>query len=225
LDHERRFAASAAHELRTPIAEIRAIADVARRIGSTDALSTAASDISQVAGQMESVLAALLRLSKRRMELHAESFTEIHIAAAVEQALRRHRAGLASRGVVLRVHVPDELRCKTDSASLATILGNLADNAAEYTPDEGAITITARVGHGRLELEFANGPVALTVDEVARMFDPFWRKNSARASGDHAGLGLAIVRAMCESLDGQVRAELTDGRLRILVTLPVVAES
>ncbi|MCX5688391.1 MAG: HAMP domain-containing sensor histidine kinase [Planctomycetota bacterium] len=222
LERERRFNENAAHELRTPLAEIRATADVARRLQGRESIELAVADISQSAAQMDAVLAALLRISRRRMEGELRPPSPVEIDAIVNRALARHTERLSTRGITLRGVVPNSISIMSDPAAIATIVSNLIDNAAQYTPDGGDILVELTRQDAAVRLFVRNGPVDLSSTEVQQMFEPFWRKDPTRGEGDHSGLGLAIVKAMCDGLDASVGASLNQQRqLTLAVSLPL----
>jgi signal transduction histidine kinase len=223
LERERRFSQNAAHELRTPLAEIRATADVARRLQGRESLEVAIADITQSAAQMDAVLSALLRISRRRMEGQQHPPSLVEVSLLVNRALSRHTERLAARGITLRGVVPESISIMSDPAAIATIVSNLIDNAAQYTPEGGDILVELSFQDSAARLRVSNSPVDLSSVEVQQMFEPFWRKDPTRGEGDHSGLGLAIVKAMCDGLDGSIIASLSPQRqLTVVVSLPPV---
>jgi signal transduction histidine kinase len=171
---------------------------------------------------MEAVLSALLRISRRRTDVDQRPPTRVDVGALTSRAVKRHEASLAQRRISVMDRVGGSIVVMGDAAALGTIVSNLIDNAAEYTPEGGELSVTAELVDGTLRFDVANGPVTLTADEVERMFEPFWRRDPTRGDGEHSGLGLAIVRAMCESLDGEVIGSLEEGgRLRMRVVVGV----
>ncbi len=228
LERERRFSENAAHELRTPLAEIRVIADVARRLGTTQAAADAVQDIAQSAAQMDAVLSALLRISRRTMESERHPptpFDTASLAAVAERALRRHAEALAQRRVRTTLDAGPARSLIGDAAAIGTILSNLIDNAAEYTPEGGTISVGIAADDHALTLQVRNAPVTLTQSDIERMFEPFWRKDPTRGRGEHSGLGLPIVRAMAESMNASATASLdaATATLTMAVRIPTPA--
>ena len=85
------------------------------------------------------------------------------------------------------------------------MISNLLSNAAAYTTERGAIHV--REGRGDVLLEVVDTGPPIPEDVLPRVFDRFWRADGARSGGAHTGVGLALVRAICEALDLSVSAE------------------
>lgn len=224
LERERRFSENAAHELRTPLAEIRVIADVARRLGTTQAAADAVHDIAQSAAQMDAVLSALLRISRRTMKSERHPPTPLDtagLAAVATRALKRHAEALSQRRIRTTLEAPTPRSLVGDAAAIGTILSNLIDNAAEYTPDGGSISVLIAADDHALTLQVRNAPVTLTQSDIERMFEPFWRKDPTRGRGEHSGLGLAIVHAMADSMNASATASLDAATATLTMTVRI----
>jgi signal transduction histidine kinase len=93
------------------------------------------------------------------------------------------------------------------------IARNLLENAVEYSPVDGEVE--CRVGDNRLVV--VNRQEGIGEGDVAHVFEPFWRKDKARAGGVHAGLGLALVRAYAGAMGGKAEAGVAEGVFRVEV--------
>jgi two-component system sensor histidine kinase QseC len=219
MERERRFTDAAAHELRTPIAELRTITDVADRWPEPQRLHRSIGDARAVVSQMEDLLESLLAAARGESaceERPIESVAILPLARtlsgdAVERT-RPRRVSWTFEG--------DEGACWTGPrAAIAAIVRNLIDNAADYTPDGGTVRVAATTNGQGGGLEVENGPVSLEPQDVHRIFEPFWRADAARSDRRHRGLGLSIVMSLAEALRLRRDLELTpEGRLRIRFT-------
>ena len=124
-------------------------------------------------------------------------------------------ARAAERGLRVEFALGGKIAGHADPVLLRSILGNLFDNAVDYTPPGGAIAVALTANAGRAELSVSNPAGALTAEDVARLFERFWRKEAARSgSGHHAGLGLPLARSFAESMEWTLTAALeAEGRL------------
>ena len=102
------------------------------------------------------------------------------------------------------------------------VLSNLLDNAVEYTNEAGQIWVTACYTDDSIELTVANTGCHLTSEQVAQVFDCFWRSDASRTSiGTHCGLGLPLVQRLVNALGGSAAAEVQSGGVfTIRLTLP-----
>lgn len=223
LDRERRFSANAAHELRTPLAEIRTLADVAGRVGTPTASAAALTEISLAASQAQTLLNTLLTLARPDAST-SEPAREFDAAAALQQQLDRHHEHLQHHQITTEI-TPGVFSFTAPPAAFATMVSNLVDNAAEYTEPGGSITAQFISEPAHLVLVLRNGPVPVLLrpgpEDLPRLFEPFWRKDPRRADGRHSGLGLALVALLAEHLGGAVSPSLpADNLFEIRVRLP-----
>ena len=213
-DRERRFVADASHELRTPIAVIKAELEGALRRRPADpdvreALTAAVDECDRLAQLAEDLLVVAragdgaLPVRPRRLE-----------AAEVLEGVRlRFATRAAEHGREIGVEAPEGLALHADEQRLGQALGNLVDNALRH--GVGEITLRARAAAGSVELEVADEGPGFAPELAGRAFERFARGDEARTRGG-AGLGLAIVRAIAEAHGGG--AELAgDAAVRIRI--------
>jgi signal transduction histidine kinase len=131
-------------------------------------------------------------------------------AGLVNDCWRLHAEDAAARGIVFENALPADLECSADRGILSLVIGNLLDNAAAYTNDGG--TIRAEVaGERPVEIVFSNTGCRLGPDQVARVFDRFWRGDPSRAgTGAHCGLGLALVQRAMRAIGGTATASIRE---------------
>jgi two-component system OmpR family sensor kinase len=206
FERERRFVADAGHELRTPVAVVRAEVEGALRAGGHDpqvreALVAALEECDHLAQLAEDLL-VVARAGEGELPLDRE---QIEIKRLLEGVRTRFADRARERGRELRVDADDGLRVEADDLRLRQALGNLVDNAMRY--GEGEIVLRSR-GNGGVELEVADEGPGFAPDIAQRAFERFARGDVARTRGG-TGLGLAIVKAIAEAHGG--RAEIVQG--------------
>ena len=202
LQHERTLTADAAHELRTPLAALRAQAQVALRSRDegerSEALQALIGGVDRATRLVETVL-TLARLDARsidRAALPAVSLEEI--AAEAVDALR---ASPRARTIRIEVDVPT-LTIRADRDSLPIALRNLGENALRHAASR--MRIEARAETDELIIAVRDDGPGMTADKRARAFDRFYRGGP---DGGGAGLGLALVKRVAEMHGGHVRFE------------------
>jgi signal transduction histidine kinase len=202
LKRERRFTADAAHELRTPVAELRSLCEVALAAGDPKAAAEALADAREIAGEMERLIEALLAL---RRSGEKAVLVPVDAAALAQEAWNAAAEEAAKRSLAISWQGAQSAPVLCDKTLLLGVLRNLFDNAVHYTPPGGSIE--CRISAAQVLLR--NRPHNLTAADIAHLKEPFWRKDAAR-SGPHAGLGLALVEAYCRSFGGEFTISLEE---------------
>jgi signal transduction histidine kinase len=211
---ERTFSANLAHELRTPLAELRTLSEVALRWpDDTAALTEALTDIHAAGLQMESIVVNLLDLARCEGGLHVVRSGELVLSQAVEECWTKVEDEADGKGITLAHQIPAELAITTDREKLDRILVNLLSNAVAYSPAGSEVRCAAHADGSGFALSVSNPTEALEQADLPLLFDRFWRKDAARAEARHAGLGLPLVAAFCALLGIAVEARLSAERV------------
>ncbi len=203
MDAERRFTADAAHELRTPIAGIRAQAQAALGEGDEARRRHALTATLQGCDRASHLVGQLLTLS--RIESGAQpAWQPVELAALVRQVAAELAPQALDRQQVLELQADGPCRVMGDAALLAVLVRNLVDNAVRYSPPGASIrlAVAARAGHVLLTVE-DSGPGMGDAD-TGRLGERFFRVLGSGQGG--SGLGWSIVRrvAACHGAAVQV---------------------
>ena len=218
LARERRFTSAAAHELRTPITELRALAEVALK-WPQDGTRLPQGTL-ELAQQMEGVVASLLDLTRAdagRVELQRE---RVLPREWIDAALASNTAAIGEKSLHVELDCEPGLAFETDPRLARSVVGNLVENALLHSPAGGQIRIRARNDAGRFELEVANSRGTLDAADLPRLGEPFWRKDAARGDRAHVGLGLAITHSFARALGGGLEFEIDGDFVRARLRLP-----
>jgi signal transduction histidine kinase len=212
---QRTFVANASHELRTPIAMHRALAEVALRQPGTDAeLRTLATDVLEVAEQEERIVSGLLALARSQHGI--ETYHEVNLAVVAARTVD----GAAAEDCGHHITADRQLdpAIVTGSPVLIDLLvTNLVRNAYRHNIDGGSIHL--RTGGTCLVVD-NTGPV-LTSEDIARLSEPFRRGTGDRTGTAGAGLGLPIILAVADAHHATMRLTAREGGgLRAEVTFP-----
>lgn len=218
FDREREFSANVAHELRTPLAELRTAAELAlawpdARHADTDRETLA------IARQMEGIVSRLLALLRSERGLLPLTSEALNLAEMLRAVWQPFASRAAAKRLEVIWQVDETISIQSDPVLLRSIITNLLENAAEYTPPGGTIWIEA-VRSPRFCLRVANMIDSATPLDVSKLFDRFWRHDAARSSGEHVGLGLSLARAFAGAMGYELTASVTsDGRRRLVFLL------
>ena len=219
FDREREFVADASHELRTPVAVVKAELEACLRAAdlgphARESVVAALDECDRLAQLAEDLL-VLARSADGRLPVRPEPVVAREL---LEDVRTRFAERAGERGREVLVDAPADLVLQADPLRMRQALGNAVDNALRH--GEGAVTLTARrEGDASVvEVSDAGDGLAALGD---RAFERFVRGDAAR-SGAGAGLGLAIVRAVAEAQGGS--AAVTGGAT-VRIVLPASASS
>ncbi|MER7332866.1 MULTISPECIES: HAMP domain-containing sensor histidine kinase [unclassified Micromonospora] len=208
LDHafraQRQLIDDASHELRSPLAIIRAHLDASLTSpeATEDERTQAVASVDRATTRMSRLIEDLLATARRDTEALAD--TDVDLSVVAREAGEDVTPLATARGLRLRYTLRPGLSCIGDPDALRRAVGNLLSNAVRLSPPGGAITIgTGRVG-GWLWVAVADEGPGIAETDQARVFDRFWRGENLPDPSGHrrTGLGLAIVRQIVESHGG-----------------------
>lgn len=220
FERERRFTADVAHELRTPISEIRAAAEVSlSQPGELEPLRLGLlKDILDSSKSMQQTIQALLTLARCDAGRYPLQTEPIEFEPFLHDQWTPFEAAARQRGLEVTCSVAPAKILHGDRDILATILSNLFSNAVEYTPESGTLEWEADVTDGRLDFRISNTAGDLTTDDLPRMSERFWRKDAARSSNEaHSGLGLPLAAALADVAGLTLGLKLNGGRLSVSI--------
>jgi two-component system phosphate regulon sensor histidine kinase PhoR len=219
----RDFVANVSHELRTPLTAIKGYAEaLLDDPDDPDAQQKFLEIIHRHAARMERLVKDLLRLARLDAGQEAVELARCDIAGLVRGIAGDFEPMAGEKQQTLDVHVATEAETLvTDAAKLHDIIRNLVENAVNYTPEGGAIDVRAAVAGGRFQITVADTGPGIAPDDLARVFERFYRVDKSRTSPGGTGLGLSIVKHLVHVLDGEVIVENQPGGGALFtVTLP-----
>ncbi|WP_025618835.1 sensor histidine kinase [Salinispora cortesiana] len=224
FDAQKRFVANASHELRTPLAVMRTEIDVTLSDDEADTaeyrrMSTVVRDASERANGLVDALLVLAR-SEAQAGHRLARRTECDLAAGTANALTAVRREVERIG--LRVETSLEpAPVVGDPGLLDRLAGNLVENAVRYNHLHGQLWVRTGSDGRRSWLVVGNTGFEVDQADVPGLFEPFRRGGRERTGARGSGLGLSIVRAVCDAHGGVVKAiAQRGGGLEVTVTLP-----
>jgi two-component system sensor histidine kinase QseC len=217
FERERRFSADLAHELRTPIAELRMISEVALR-WPDEANSGQAKETLEIAEQMQGIIESLLALGRYENGQAEVKPEPVDVAELGLACWKPFAERAAEKKIKVQLEIPETQILETDPKLLRLIFTNLFSNAAEYTPAGGVIDITGSPGMNGTVLSVTNTVSDLDTESLSHLFERFWRQDNARADNNHSGLGLSLARTCSRALSLDLQAKIDD-KNRIIFSL------
>ncbi|GAC1449922.1 MAG: ATP-binding protein [Ktedonobacterales bacterium] len=226
FEQQRRFVADASHELRTPVAAILALADVAlEEPGAGRDVSQAMRDVQAMANRLGQLLNALLTLARAdegalplqldpvRLDLLAKDAAAVIDPLAVQRAIR------------LDVQTSTPVTVIGDEERLIQVLLNLLNNALQYTPAGGTVQLAVALHNGSARLTVRDTGSGIAAEHLPHLFERFYRADPARTRAlGGSGLGLSIVEWIVRAHDGTVAVESRVGQGTLFtITLPLAS--
>jgi two-component system sensor histidine kinase QseC len=195
LQKERRFTADAAHELRTPVAGIKAQVQVARAAASGTERDRALDNAVLGCDRAAHLIDQLLTLA--RIDSLGDEMTEpCRLRVIAAEVIAAIAPAALSRNVRLELTEGKEVEVRGSPALLRILLRNLIDNAVRHTPPGTSVRIEIAAGHDQVFLSLTDNGPGIPEAEVARVAERFYRTLGTSASG--SGLGLSIVKRIAE---------------------------
>lgn len=211
LNRARRdMVANISHELSTPIANIRLIIDSLFHEQSRPKRKASIASLRAIARETESLQWTVQELHDLSMIESGQAImklTEQPVNEIVDAVITRMEEKLDQKNLSIVRHIPERLHVLCDREHLRRVFMNLIANAVKWSPEDGAITLSATSSSEKVTINvFDNGP-GVPDDQVERIFERFYQVDTARSGTDGSGLGLAICKHIVEAHGGEIWAE------------------
>jgi len=220
----RRFASSAAHELRAPISRLRhRIEDGISRDREPGADEKLLDEMLRDVDGIARTVHALLDLAHCEGGLEPRQIQDVDLTALLDGVADFFEPSAEARDVALHRGYPAGLRLRGEPHWLRQLFGNLVDNAIKFSERGGRVEIDAEPEHGSLQVRVHDYGLGIPAAERERIFEPFQR-GSAGADSAGVGLGLALARQIALAHGGGIEVESTEGQgTTFVVRLPLPA--
>lgn len=220
IDRERRFASDVAHELRTPLAEIRTSAESALRDSDPERARRGLRTAIQACSRMQRSVDTLLLVARLESGQQIPAPDPLDLAALVRELLQCSRQQAMQAGRIppaIRQDLPASAWIQSDQGILERILSNLLRNAMEYAPAGDVLECCLQRGEAGWVLSITNTAPRLQMADLEHLGKRFWRKDPEGGTVEHAGLGIALVFALAQAIALPLRFSLKDQRLTVVL--------
>ena len=213
FDRERRFNSDLAHEMRTPLAELKMLNEVALK-WEDQAGEVTHQQTLEIVAQLESIIETLLALARFESGDFAPDLRPVELDPLLDEAWARYAEAADKKRLRIGRQFPDAAASiRADRELLLRIVSNLVSNAVEYSPDGSQLEMACGGGWFKV----TNPAPGLAASDCEHLFDRYWRRESARSDSNHVGLGLSLARACADACGLGIRASLSEGALTIEV--------
>ena len=222
-----RFSSDLAHELRTPIGNIRGELEVAlTRARTPHEYREMVQSSLEECGKLSRLIDRLLFLARSEhpeAQIHRE---ELNIDQELQTVVDFYEAAACDRHVRLQVQTPSGLTASVDRTLFQLAIGNLVDNAVRHTPAEGNVRVEAASESSSLIVRVTDTGEGIAPEHLPHVFERFYRADPARShNGSGAGLGLALVQTIARLHKGNASIDSASGRgTAVTLTFPRSAE-
>ena len=223
----RDFVANVSHELRTPLTAIRGYVEaLLDEPGEAEETQKFLEIIARHTTRMERLVKDLLRLARLDARQEALEMARCDVRQIFSGVIADLSPNIEAKGQRVDINVfPDAAQVDGDPAKLHDIVRNLVENAVNYSPDGADVTLGAARVNGRYTITVADSGPGIPQEDLARVFERFYRVDKSRSRPGGTGLGLAIVKHLVELHGGEARAEnAPKGGAVFTVALPVRSE-
>ena len=221
------FVANVSHELRTPISSIKGYAETLLEgaLEDKDNAKEFISIIYQDSNRLANLINDLLDLSKIESGKMKMNFSPLDAVSVIKRAITVIENQAKVKSISFKVNLAPELpKIKADETRFSQVMINLLDNAIKYTPENGSVTVAAKVVNNSLQVDIEDTGIGISEKDLPRIFERFYRVDKARSRElGGTGLGLSIVKHIVQAHGGQVwvKSELGLGST-FSFTIPLV---
>jgi signal transduction histidine kinase len=218
----RELVAWVSHDLRTPLAGLRAMAEALEDgvVSDPESVKEYHRRIRVEADHMSTLVDDLFELSRINAGALRPTLGAVPLAEIVSDAIATAAPLAASRRISLVAAESGWPVVTASEPELSRVVSNLLTNSVRYTPPGGTVRVSAGRDRGDAWLAVADSCGGIPEADLGRVFDVAFRGSAARSPGAGGGLGLAIVRGLMEAQGGGVRVRNVDGGCRFEIRLP-----
>ncbi|QTH63012.1 sensor histidine kinase [Psychrosphaera ytuae] len=216
---EQRLTSDIAHELKTPIAELISLSEVALKFPHEKQITdNLAKDVHEISSRLKSIVNSILLLQQSG-SANQLAIVDIELNELISQVLRREN----TKNRLIKLSFDNSsLIAKSNKFALETVLSNLINNALFYSPVDSEIEITtSKTSIDNTLIEISNVcKEEYQKEDLDLFFDPLWQKDQSRTSTERFGLGLAIVKSYCERIGARISVTLVGKKITFSVSIP-----
>ena len=219
MENQKAFITNAGHELKTPLAVIKADTEVLEMSSGANEWTRS---ISNQVDRLTVLVGNLITLAKMG-ELDKEDLSEVNFSECVKESSDNYRVVISNQGKTLKTEITDNVKVKGIRDGLTEIVNILLDNAQKYCDEKGmiAVELTHTRKNSGAKLIVSNDYAKGKDIDYTKFFDRFYRGDTSHNSGDAKdsgyGIGLSMAEGFVEEFGGKIAADFRDGRISFTV--------
>jgi signal transduction histidine kinase len=198
-----------AHDLRSPLARIRGIAEMSLlKEESTDAYRDMAASTIEECDTLIAMINTMLDITEAEAGVSDAKAEEFELTALILEACELFRPLAEEKKINLKTDLPESLNMMSDRKKMQRIVTNILENALKYTLENGTVAVSAAARDGEIQIDFKDTGIGISENDLPHIFERFYRCDRSRSQGG-VGLGLSLVKAYTESMNGTIHVEST----------------
>jgi signal transduction histidine kinase len=191
-----------AHDLRSPLARIRGIAEMTLTDDKsiTEYKDMAVNTIEECDSLID-MINTMLDITEAEAGVNGNTDEEFNIVSVITEACELFRPIADEKGIELTHSLPDNLPFTGSKKKMQRIVTNILENAIKYTPAKGTVAVSAKSEKGKIHIVFYDTGVGISDDDLPHIFERFYRCDRSRPQGG-VGLGLSLAKAYTDAMNG-----------------------
>ncbi len=212
-----------AHDLRTPLTRLRGSAELALRDHADPAaMREALADCIEESERVLSMIKTLMDIAEAEAGTLRLERRTVDLCQLIREVVEMYEYVAEEKKIQVTADLPPSCEAAVDATRMRQAFGNLLDNALKYTPEGGAVTISASRQEDHAVVRFRDTGIGIPSNEQGRIWDRLYRGDKSRSQRG-LGLGLSVVKAVVEAHGGAAKVTSVPGQgSEFTVTLPAV---
>lgn len=213
IEEQNQFVSSASHELRTPIATLRAEMEgslLERHISDKEARKLIKSNLEEL-GTLQALTNNLLQLAQIH-NIHLKEKMQIVSLSKIISTAQKKVNSLAKGKNIKIINKSKDNKIHGDSATLTEVFVTILDNAIKYSPSKTKINISSIQKRNSVKINITDQGKGISPTDLPHIFDRFYRADNSRSQTEGYGLGLSIAKKIIEKHNGTIAVKSTEGR-------------
>ncbi len=193
-----------AHDLRSPLARIRGIAEMTLTDEKTlDDYREMAINTIEECDSLVDMINTMLDITEAEAGVNGGNDEAFDVVAIISEACELFRPVADEKKIELTHRLPATLPFQGDKKKMQRIVTNILENAIKYTPAQGKVAVSARAENGEIQIIFNDTGVGISDDDLPHIFERFYRCDRSRSQGG-VGLGLSLAKAYTDAMNGML---------------------
>jgi heavy metal sensor kinase len=201
-----------AHDLRSPLARMRAASEMALTASSIDEHKTIAAGIIEECDRLLGMINTMLDIAEAESGAGELVLEEVDLASMIRQACELFQPIAENNSVTMTTELPDGCVFRGEPRKLQRMIANLLDNALKYTPSEGTVKVALIATNEQITISVSDTGFGISEEDLPHIFKRFYTCNKRTQPQHGTGLGLSLVKAIAHSHGGHVHVTSRPGK-------------